>query len=297
MKCSFNNRILGISLFKMVLIMISSNQIILAQKSIDLSNVKFEIICNDTVGVNENAYIGYVLDYQDQFNPDSLELITQDFENDCSRLLYAAKTSTSTNVSTINGKTTTTHQVKWNAVIKTEKEGKFLTPGIILLCNNDTIDISPKSKVVVIKERTNPSDLSKLKPDNEIIRLVTVLDKESINLGDSVLMQVKLQSNQSFWEVRNDNLVEIDDCFYENKNMFFGEPIQITVDGVECLEWIVTEYILTPLKSGVIKIPEFKLKGNYKVEIARPDAFWGTLSSYQDVPFQTQSKEIKLKVK
>lgn len=110
-------------------------------------------------------------------------------------------------------------------------------------------------------------------------------------------MQIKLQSNQRFSEVRFDTPVEIDDCFYENIETIAAEPIKIAVDGVECNEWIVSEYLLIPLKSGIIRIPEIKIKGNCTVQKEETDPFWGSLPQFYNVPFHAKSKEIKLKVK
>lgn len=301
MKDSFRHKIVGISLVIMFLTTALFNPYILAQEPLDLSNVKFKIVCNDTVSVNERIPIEFVLDYENQFNPDFLELKIPNFETECAKLLFVGKTLTNTSHSIINGNKKTTHKVKWVVSIKTVKEGRFLTPDVILLYKNDTLDISPKSKTIVIKEG---ADASKLRNDtakkgsyNTLIRLITVLDKGTINLGDSVLMQIKLQSNQRFSEVRLDTPVEIDDCFYENIETIAAEPINIAVDGVECNEWIVSEYLIIPLKSGIIRIPEIKIKGNCTVQKEETDPFWGSLPKFYNVPFHAKSKEIKLKVK
>lgn len=304
MKNIFRLRLCSLSSSITLLTIILTNQCLLAQNSTDWSNVKFEIVCEDTVGVKELVHIGYVLDYGDQFKPEFLELKIPKFESDCAKLLYMGKTGMSTSLNMIRGKQTTTHKVKWDATIRTTKEGEFTTPDVILIYNNDTLDVSPKSKIIIIAEPTKLSKSSSTDndtiikiPDNAIIRLVTILDKSSICLGDSVNMQVKLQSNQSFSEVKFEAPLEIDDCFYENLETYTNQPVQTTVDGVECNEWIISEYLLTPLKSGIIKIPEIKIKGNCTIRKDEQDPFWGSLPKYYNVPFQTNSKETRLKVK
>lgn len=304
MKNVFRLRISSLLLLITLLTIALTNQYILAQDSIDMSNVKFEIVCEDTVGVKELVHIGYVLDYGDQFKPDFLELKFPKFETDCAKLLYVGKSGTSTSHSIINGKMKTTHKVKWEATIRAIKEGSFQTPNVILLYQNNPLDISPKYKSVVISENANIPEENKHKndtvikiPDNAIIRLYAVLDKSSINLGDSVLLQVKLQSDQSFSQVRFDGPIEIDDCFCENIETIAGEPIRTAVDGIECYEWIISEYLITPLKSGAIKIPKIKIKGNCCIRRDEQDSFWGSLPKYYNVPFQAHSNEIKLKVK
>lgn len=304
MKNIFRLRINSLSLLITLLTIVLTNQYILAQESIDMSNIKFEIVCEDTVGVKDLVHIGYVLDYGDQFKPDFLELKIPKFETDCAKLLYVGKTGTSTSFNMIRGKQTTTHKVKWDATIRTTKEGKFTTPDVTLIYKNDTLDVFPNSKTIIIVEPTKLSNNSDTDndtvikiPDNAIIRLVTVLDKNSINLGDSVSMQIKFQSDQSFSEVKFETPLEIDDCFYQNLETFTNQPVQTTIDGVECNEWIISEYLLTPLKSGVIKIPEIRIKGNCSIRKDQPDSFWGSLPKYYNIPFQAHSKEIKLKVK
>jgi len=275
-----------------------------AENNLDLSNIKFEVICEDTVGVKNIVHIGYVLNYGDQFDPEFLELKVPKFDSEYAKLLYVWKNVTSTSLNIINKQKTTTHKVKWEVTIRPIKEGCILTPNAILLYKNDTLDISPVAKTIIITDSMNENAIiaeadtqkndSEIKiPDNAIIRLVAVLDKETINLGDSVLMQIKLQSNQRFSEVRFDTPIEIDDCFYEYIETNAGEPIQTTVDGVNCYEWTISEYLLTPLRAGIIKIPKFNLNGNSIVWKDGADFFF---SKFYDVPFHAQSNEIKLKV-
>lgn len=304
MKNVFKSRISSLTWLIVLSTIVLANQNILAQDSVDMSNVKLEIFCEDTIGVGEQLNIGYVLDYEDQFNPKFLELKIPEFETDCARLLYVGKSGTSTSHSTINGKMKTTHKVKWEAKIKAVKEGTFQTPNVTLSYQSTPLEISPKHKSVVISDIANiPAEKEHKKdtaikiPDNAIFRLDAVLGKGAINLGDSVLLQVKLQSNQGLSEVKLETPLEIDDCFYENLESFTNQPVKTTVNGVECDEWIIYEYLLTPLKSGVIKIPEIKIKGNCIVCRDEPDSFWGSLPKSYHVPFRTHSNEIKLKVK
>lgn len=304
MKNIFRLSICSLSSLITLLTIVLTNQCLLAQDHIDISNVKFEIVCEDTVGVKELVHIGYVLDYGNQFNPEFLELKIPKFESECAKLLYLGKTGTSTSLNMIRGKQTTTHMVKWDATIRTTKEGEFTTPDVVLIYKNDTLDVSPKSKTIIIAEPTkllnssNTDNDTIIKiPDNAIIRLITILDKSSVYLGDTVNMQVKLQSNQSFSEVKFETPLEIDDCFYENLDTFTNQPVQTTVDGVECNEWIISEYLLTPLKSGIIKIPEIKIKGNCTIRKDEQDPFWGSFPKYYNVSFHTNSNEIRLKVK
>lgn len=303
MKDSLKNHILGISLVIIFLTTVAFNSYILAQEPLDLSNVKFEIVCNDTVRLNERINIEYILDYDNQFDPYFLEFKILNFETECAKLLHAGETSTQFTYNSINGKST--HKIKWDVSIYTVKEGSFVSPDVIVLYKNifknDTLDISPKSKTIVIKEGWDASklrnDTVKKESDNTIIRLRTVLNKRTINLGDSVLMQIKLQSNQNLRDADFETPVEIDDCFYEKIDMIDREPIEITVDGIKCYEWIISEYFLTPLKSGTIKIPEIKIKGNYMVKKEETHPFWRTLPRLYPVPFHAKSEEIKLKVK
>lgn len=304
MKNIFRHRFINMSLLITLLTSALTNQYTLAQDSIDISDVKFEVVCEDTVGMKELIHIGYVLDYGDQFNPDFLELKIPNFETECAKLLYVGKTGTSTSHSIINGKMTTTHKIKWNATVRAIKEGSFQTPDVSLLYQNNPLDILPKPKTIVISENTNLLDINKQEndtvikiPDNAIILLEAVLDKSTINLGDSVLLRVKLQSDQSFSQVRFDGPVEIDDCFCEYIETIADEPVQTTINGVTCNEWILAEYRLTPLKSGVIKIPEIKIKGNCSIRKDEKNSFWGYLPKYHDVTFQAHSKVMKLNVK
>lgn len=304
MKYIFRHCTGSISLILSLLTMVLAGQSVMAEDSFNLSNVKFEIVCEDTVEMGKKFHMGYVLDYGDLFDPESLELKIPNFETDCAKLLYVGKTGTSTSHSIVNGKVTTTHKVKWDAIVRAIKEGSFQTPDVSLLYQNNPLDISPEPKTIVISKKANLPTTNKQEndtvikiPDNAIIRLETNLDKRTINLGDSVLLQVKLQSNQSFNQVRFDGPLEIEDCFCENIEKIAGDPIQTIVDGVECYEWIIAEYRLTPLKSGVIVIPEIKIKGNCSIRKDEQDSFWGSLPKYHDVPFQSHSNVINLKVK
>jgi hypothetical protein len=299
----FRHRISRLSLL-ITLLATLTNQHILALDSIDISDVKLEIVCKDTVRVNELVHIEYVLDYRNQFIPDSLELKIPEFETECAKLLYVHKSETCVYHNTINGKTKTTHKIKWDATIRAIEEGRFQTPNVSLLYQNNPIDISPKHKSVVVLENANMKKGNKHKkdtviklPDNAIIRLDAVLDKGSINLGDSVLLQVKLKFDQPISQVRFDKPIEIEDCFCEKIEAIANETIKTTVDGIECYECIISEYLIIPLKSGVIKIPKIKIKGECYIQKDEQDSFWDPQSKYYDVPFQAQSNEIKLKVK
>ncbi|MDE6551377.1 MAG: BatD family protein [Muribaculaceae bacterium] len=294
-------------LLLIVILIVLYCQDCLAYDNFDLANVKFEVICEDSVSANENIHLEYVLDYGDQFDPNSLELRIPEYISDCAIVKYLARSSSSKSISNKNGKMTTTNKIKWGASIKPLKEGQFTTPEVILLHKNDTIPISPVSKTVTIankvKERKDKEEKSSLKnevsntmPDNVIIRLETVLDRDAINLGDSVLMKVKLQSNQSPFNNIRIAPIEIDDCFYESDGWNSAEPVPITIDGKDCFEWTVLEYMLTPLVTGTIRIPEIEIKGVYRAREDDPDLFFH-LSPFRNVPFKTHSNKLKLKVR
>ncbi len=292
-----------ISLFLTVLATLLPGHDILAKGSHDISNVKFKIECSDTAYLKERSVnIRYILDFGDQFNPNYLELKISDFDSDCAKLLYVGKAISSSR-SIISGKETLRHIVNWNVALRPVKEGLFVTPDVVLLYRNDTLDVSPKSKTIVIAEHTRPSgpdvdksETSVKESDKEIIRLLTFLDKESVNLGDSVTMQIKLQSNQRISDGRFDSPLEIDDCYYESISMWSDEPIETTVDGIKCYEWTLLKYNLIPLKTGVIEIPEISMTLNISVPTADTDPFWGFPTGFDNVPIQVHSKEVKLKV-
>lgn len=238
-----------------------------------------------------------------------MELRIPVFISDYATLKYLARSSSSKSISNKNGKMTTTNKIKWGVTIKPLKEGQFTTPEVILLNKNDTVPISQVSKTVIIsnditrhkekKSESTQKDKTKSRiPDNAIIRLISVIDRDEICLGDSVIMKVKLQSNQeSFRDVKCYESIEIDDCFYESKGWNTANPVPVTVDGMDCFEWNIFEYALTPLTSGTIKIPKIKIKGTYRVRDDKSDPFSDSWWQFYNVPFKTQSNELKLKVK
>lgn len=269
-----------------------------AKNNHDLTDVRFNVLCEDTVDVGKTVFVKYVFDYGDQFIPDFLDLKIPEFKSDYAKLLFLSKTDIKESFMDTNGERTTTHKIGWTATMKTIKEGKFLTPEAILIYSNDTLNIAPINKTIEVAKQGSPSDTYHKKttikaPDNTIIRLVTVLDKSTINLGDSVYMRIKLQFNQNFSKIRFDAPIKIDDCLYEYIETFNDEPVITIVDGIECHEWVISELCLTPLKAGVIKIPKIKIKGNYTIV----EYEQGSLPKAVSVPFKARSNGLKLKVK
>lgn len=281
-----------------------------AKENLDLSNVTLEVLCKDSVTVNEDISVDYVLDYGDQFNPDSLELTIPEYNSDCALVKYLTRTASSKSISMTNGKMTTTNKIKWTAILRPLKEGHFVTPDVVLLHNNDTIAISPGTKDVIISnnitenkhknsEAAKKDDAKNTSQEKAIFRLETVLDKNTISLGDSVLMQIKFQSNQDgFNNVKIDPEIEIDDCFYEKIKTTVKDGTPVTVDGKACYEWIIAEYVLTPLVPGTITIPKIQMKGTYRASKELDDPFFKNyLRQFYEVPFITHSDKQKLKVK
>ncbi len=281
-----------------------------AKENLDLSNVTLEVLCKDYVTVNEDISVDYVLDFGDQFNPKALELTIPECNLDCAFVKYFIKTSSNKSISMTNGKKTTTHRITWTATIKTLKEGHFRTPDVVLLHYNDTVAVFPGTKDIIItknitenqnkkSEAPKKDDAKNTCQEKAIFRLETVLDKNTISLGDSVLMQIKFQSNQDgFNNVKIDPEIEIDDCFYEKIKTTVKDGTPVTVDGKACYEWIIAEYVLTPLVPGTITIPKIQMKGTYRASKELDDPFFKNyLRQFYEVPFITHSDKQKLKVK
>jgi uncharacterized membrane protein len=263
--------------------------------------------------VSFNAKAPNVVKKGDQFRlVYSINTQVDDFEApsiDGFRVLAGPSTSTSTNISIVNGKMTKNYQLKYTYVLQAEEKGKFTIgsakakiDGKVFKSNALTIEVI-EGKRSGSQNRQDQEQSTAQKPqsggDNLFVRVL--LDDRNVYRDEPIVATLKLYTKLRVSDLRNVKIPSFEGFFkQEIPTPELRHLEKENVNGEIYQTGVLKKYLLFPQQSGKITVEPFKLDFivQKRVESGRSqsifDDFFG---SYQNVKMPRQSEPIDVNVK
>ncbi len=202
----------------------------------------------------------------------------------------------STQTSIINGSVSSS--INWQLTMIAPKVGKYKIPPVSIDTDAGTLK-SKEIKITVSKTASLSSQLGK--QQIKAISVVADISKKTPYQNEPVLYTVKLIAARNVADVSIPE-VEIPDATVEKQGDAKIYDAKLKGRSVKVIE---ARYLITPLKSGTLKIPAFIFQGQVEAPIQNRrsnslfnDPFFdmfGGISNYK--PFAVASKELHLNVK
>ncbi len=255
--------------------------------------LSMSIKCPEQVTVGNKFVVEYQLTYPGDLSDKDLNISLTTRSELASLLIDIPATSNSFTTNVINGKINKISSKKWAFTFRANYTGRFTTPCFAITEGNDTLSISSINKLIEItkdNKRIENTNYDENKTDTTQVITRLELDKNTIQLGDSLVLKVILLSNCS--GINSLTYIDtpmIEDCYLDKLIESTSEPSEEIINQCKYYKWIIGEYIAIPLKKGVFKIDPVRFKGEKWIREPLNDSFWGTL---KNVPFETQSNRM-----
>ncbi len=213
------------------------------------------------------------------------------------RLLAGPSTSSSSNISVVNGKMTKSVSKTFTYIMMAEKEGTFNIPAATIKHKGKIYSSNPLT-IRVLKEDSPAAKEQTQKANggisNEDIFLKTTITKHKVYQQEYLVSTVKLYTRA--------NLGGVENVQFPDYNGFLAyeliKPTQISytienVNGKNYNTAILQQTLLYPQRSGQLKIGAAKLDAIIRIRSnrAQQDFFDDFFSTYQDVRKVLSTKE------
>ena len=209
------------------------------------------------------------------------------------RKISGPNKSSSSSVQIINGKINSSQTTSFSYYVSALSEGELTIPSATIKIEGKKIQTQP-IKISVIKADPNKKSEFQI-GDN--VKLEVEVSRRNVYQGEQILVTYKLFSKI--------NLVDISVSQFPNLNGFWNEKIETSsrstvqnIDGTNYGVWEISKSILTPQKSGDLKIDPMKINitVQLKTQNRRGDIF-GMFNNYRSVEEEIRSKSVTIKVK
>lgn len=270
---------------------------------------KAEISCPRCVNVGEDFSIMYTISGDsavlEQYDvslqlPDS----TQCFK------LMSRLNNTWVTATFISGKRIT-YSNSWSYTLRCDKPGNYTFMPIKVTCRNKNLSV-PQVKEVELTVKEQMDNDAKSGEDSirepEIL-LVACLDRDKVQLGDSVICTLKVLTRDQITDCGLKDC-DIDNCSYsilenndtdlenndtDNEDDEDVEIKEVEHDGKKYFEVMLCNISIRPLKKGKITIPSFVIVGDYRAYETKTDGYIKTLVPIER-PFRAESKPFVITV-
>ena len=209
------------------------------------------------------------------------------------RKISGPNKSSSSSVQIINGKINSSQTTSFSYYVSALSEGELTIPSATIKIEGKKIQTQP-IKISVIKADPNKKSEFQI-GDN--VKLEVEVSKRNVYQGEQILVTYKLFSKI--------NLVDISVSQFPNLNGFWNEKIETSsrstvqnIDGTNYGVWEISKSILTPQKSGDLKIDPMKINITVQLKTQnRSGDIFGMFNNYRNVEEEIQSKSVTIKVK
>jgi hypothetical protein len=216
-------------------------------------------------------------------------------------VLAGPSTSTSTNVSIINGKMTRNYQLQYTYVLQADKVGKFTIPAAKIKVDGE-IYTSNELQIEVIESKSGSSggtagpqqqqqSAQTKQVDSDKLFVRVHLSKNNVYRQEPILATVKLYSKVSISNLQN---VKFPDFQGFYKEEIETPPPRMTNENVNGEIWgtsVLKKYLLFPQKTGKITIEPFSMECIVQQRVR------GQSSSFLDEFFGSGIRQVNMPVK
>ncbi|OFX19265.1 MAG: hypothetical protein A2041_06405 [Bacteroidetes bacterium GWA2_31_9b] len=266
-------------------------------------DVTFNVLAPKVVEVGQQFRLIFSVNAQAEgFTPPNI----QDFA-----ILAGPSTSTSSNVSIMNGKVTQNYELKYSYILEATKEGQFTIPSAEIVVNKKKY-VSNSFTIEVIKgsgNKTAPTTNQTNQQQNESVNtanvsssdhyLKVIVSKTKVRREEHFIATVKLYSRLGITNFGEYKVPSFDGFITERIDIPpLSQLSQENVNGQIFYTGIIDKYILYPQKTGEIVINPFELNCYYQIQSRKRsgsifDEFFGT---YERAQAKALSLPVTIKV-
>lgn len=209
------------------------------------------------------------------------------------RKISGPNKSSSSSMQIINGTINSSKTTSFSYYVSALSEGVLTIPAATIKIEGKKIQSQP---IKIIVKKADPNKKSGFQIGDNV-KVEVEVSRRNIFQGEQVLVSYKLFSKI--------NLADISITQFPNLNGFWNEEIETNskakvqnIDGVNYRVWEINKSMLTPQKSGDLKIDPMKI--NITVQLKsqnRSGDIFGMFNNYKNVVEEIQSKQITIKVK
>tara|TARA_B110000908_G_scaffold166820_1_gene218606 strand:+ start:7544 stop:9310 length:1767 start_codon:yes stop_codon:yes gene_type:complete len=209
------------------------------------------------------------------------------------RKISGPNKSSSSSMQIINGTINSSKTTSFSYYVSALSEGVLTIPAATIKIEGKKIQSQP---IKITVKKADPNKKSGFQIGDNV-KVEVEVSRRNIFQGEQVLVSYKLFSKI--------NLADISITQFPNLNGFWNEEIETNskakvqnIDGVNYRVWEINKSMLTPQKSGDLKIDPMKI--NITVQLKsqnRSGDIFGMFNNYKNVVEEIQSKQITIKVK
>lgn len=275
-------------------------------ETFDVYNVKIK--CPSQVEVGRIFNVEYTLENLSPEIADKIIFKVGDIDSNV-KLLFDDKTNITTINSMINGKVYEKTSLTWTFTFLALNKGSWTTPSFSAFAPDKLNLKQIRSKVELIDKKVDKDSdnsasgmeeiSSGKKPENKHVKtfLKGSVDKETIELGDTITFNLKFISNAEYVKMLFfESPLMIEDVFMIPDNDNLDQKL-VEIDGENFYETIIQTIKIIPLKRGVVKIPQAEINGKAGFYTDFTDPFRETGLNRKEEEFKSHSKPLKIKVK
>jgi hypothetical protein len=214
------------------------------------------------------------------------------------RKLSGPNQSSSSSMQIINGKVSSSKTTSYTYYVTALNEGT-LTIG----------EASVKSEGKTVRSQAGQMQVTKANPKTkqansyniaENVYLKATASRRRIFQGEQIVVSYKLYSKINLADINLTIVPELNDFWKEEIETNSSAKLEV-IDGVKHNVWEISRFILTPQKSGKLKIDPMSINVTVQIKNKRSrDPFgdpFGFFGSYQNIEEEISSKNINLTVK
>jgi hypothetical protein len=214
------------------------------------------------------------------------------------RKLSGPNQSSSSSMQIINGKVSSSKTTSYTYYVTALNEGN-LTIG----------EASVKSEGKTVRSQAGQMQVTKANPKSkqansyniaENVYLKATTSRTRIFQGEQIVVSYKLYSKINLADINLTLVPELNDFWKEEIETNSSAKLEV-IDGVKHNVWEISRFILTPQKSGKLKIDPMSINVTVQIKNKRSrDPFgdpFGFFGSYQNIEEEISSKNINVTVK
>jgi hypothetical protein len=209
------------------------------------------------------------------------------------RKISGPNKSSSSSVEIINGKVNSSKTTSFSYYVSALREGSLTIPSASIKINGKLVQSKP-IKINVRKADPNKKSGFSI---SENVNIKVEVNKKNVYQGEQIIVSYKLYSKINLADITIEQLPKL--------NGFWSEQIETSsratienIEGVNYKVWEINKSLLTPQKSGELKIDPMRLMITVQVKSQRKSGdIFGMFNNYKNIVEEIESKEINVKVK
>ena len=209
------------------------------------------------------------------------------------RKISGPNKSSSSSMQIVNGTINSSKTTSFSYYVSALSEGELTIPAASIKIEGKKIQSQP---IIISVKKADPNKKSGFQIGDNV-KVEVEISRRNLFQGEQVLVSYKLFSKI--------NLADISITQFPNLNGFWNEEIETNskakiqnIEGVNYRVWEISKSMLTPQKSGDLKIDPMKI--NITVQLKsqnRSGDIFGMFNNYKNVVEEIQSKSITIKIK